>query len=92
MDLFAEFMKLVVRLSVGIGGLIGAAIHAVIKSAAEGSTRLPAPTKAQKKELDENQRLAGCREVVLEAIRKVNLTVKSYQRRRFRHPTEQQGC
>jgi len=28
----------------------------------------------------------------LEAIRKVNLTVKSYQRRRFRHPTEQQGC
>jgi len=29
---------------------------------------------------------------LLEAIRKVNLTVKSYQRRRFRHPTEQQGC
>jgi hypothetical protein len=68
MDLFAEFMKLVVRLCVGIGWLIGAGFHTLIMSTARGSTRLPAPTKAQKKELDENQRLAGCREVVLEAI------------------------
>jgi len=68
MDLFAEFMKLVVRLSVGIGGLIGAGIHGIIISIARGTTRLSAQTKVQKKEMDENQRLAGCREVVLEAI------------------------
>src|SRR5438128_12393308 len=68
MDFFAEFMKLVVRACVGIGGLIGSGIHALIISIARNSTSLPGQTKVQKKELDENQRLAGCREVVLEAI------------------------
>ena len=68
MDFFAEFMKLVVRACVGIGGLIGSGIHALIMALARGTTTLPAPTKAQKKELDENQRLAGCREVVMNFI------------------------
>jgi len=74
--LFAEFMKLVVRLSVGIGGLIGAGIHGIIISIARGTTRLPAQTKVQKKELDENQRLAGCREVVLEIINQLGFIAR----------------
>jgi hypothetical protein len=39
MDLFAEFMKLVVRLCVGIGWLIGAGIQKITLSAIEGGTR-----------------------------------------------------
>ena len=76
MDLFAEFMKLVVRLSIGIGGLIGSGIHALIMALARGTTTLPAPTKAQKKELDENQRLAGCREVVMNFINHLGFIVR----------------
>jgi hypothetical protein len=66
MDFFAEFMKYVVRASIGIGGLIGSGIHALIKLIAREATSLPAQTKTQKKEMDETQRLAGCREIVLE--------------------------
>jgi hypothetical protein len=68
MDLFTEFMKFVVWCSVKLGGLIASGIHALISLIARSSTSLPAQTQVQKKEMDENQRLAGCREVVLEAI------------------------
>jgi hypothetical protein len=50
MDLFAEFMKLVVRLFVGISGLIGAGIQKITPSAIEGRTSLPAQTTSQKRE------------------------------------------
>ena len=68
MDFFAEFMKFVVWCSVKLGVLLGAGIQKLFLSGLRASTRLPAQTKVQKKEMDENQRLAGCREVVLEAI------------------------
>jgi hypothetical protein len=66
--LFDGFMKFVVWLSVKLGTLIGAGIHGIIILISRSSTSLPAQTKVQKKELDENQRLAGCREVVLEMV------------------------
>ena len=42
MDVFAEFMKLVVRLCVGIGWLIGAGLQNLFLSSAVASTRFRA--------------------------------------------------
>ena len=76
MDFFAEFMKFVVWCSVWLGGLIGAGIHTLIISTARSSTSLPAPTKVQKQEMDENQRLAGCRELVLEMVNQLGFIAR----------------
>jgi hypothetical protein len=48
MDFFVEFMKLVVRLFVGIGWLIGVGLQSLFLSSLTASPRLPKPTKAQK--------------------------------------------
>src|SRR5918911_707006 len=70
MDFFEYFISFTVWIARGIGTLIGALLNVLFLGAVRsinGSTATGGKlTKAQKSEEAENQRLAGCRQVVLE--------------------------
>jgi len=73
MDLFSYFLSFTARIAIGIGTLIGALLNILFLGAARSSNSSTATstklTKAQKSEEAENERLAGCRDVVLEFAR-----------------------